>query len=162
MATNSNSCPDATVNLPASHLDDRLGIEIEGENIYFAAFDKKMSKSVLLLNEHEQIATPTTVAFVNDEVLVGESACRQLDTNAENTFRHLGQLLGALVEEKVVQSYAKSEKHVVVQQNERCLLRIPSRNKYVSAEELIAIILATMAQFAQPNTSIPSNLLHGP
>ncbi len=148
MATNSTSRQDAGVTLPDSNLGDCLVIEIECGNIYLAAFDKKASKSILLLNKHDQIATPTTVAFVDDEVLVGESAARRIVTNAENTFRHLDQLLGEPFEDEVIQSYAKGEKHVVVQQNHRCLLRIPSRNKYMSAEKLIALIIAQTARFA--------------
>ncbi|ERF75094.1 hypothetical protein EPUS_04876 [Endocarpon pusillum Z07020] len=148
MATNSSSYQEAALTLPDIELDDRLGIEIDGGNIYLAAFDKRTSKSILLLNEHDQIATPTTVAFVDDEILVGESASRQLDTNAENTFRHLDQLLGQLFASGVIQAYVKNEKHVVVQQNNRCLLRIPNRNKCMSPEDLIALMLAKVTHVA--------------
>ena len=148
MATNSSSCQEATLTLPDNDLGDRLGIEIVGGNMYFAAFDKKTSKSILLLNEHDQIATPTTVAFVDDKVLVGEPASRQLDTNAENTFRHLDQLLGQPLDDSDIQAYAKNEKHVVVQQNNRCLLRIPNRNKYMSPEDLIALMLVEVTHVA--------------
>jgi Hsp70 protein len=129
-------------------LDDRVGIEIKDGNIYLAAFDKRNSKSILLLNEHGHTATPMTIAFADDEVLIGESARDQVNTNAENTVRDVHRLLGIPFECATSLAKRSTLNPVIVQRNKQWLLRIPSANRYMSPAELVALVLRSLASFA--------------
>jgi Hsp70 protein len=98
MVSNSNLYHDSPQRTPNSDqsnrmmnngLDNGVGIETKSGYLYLAAVDRNILKSTLLSNEHGQTATPITVAFVDDEVLIGESARTQIYTNSTNTFRAL-------------------------------------------------------------------------
>jgi molecular chaperone DnaK (HSP70) len=120
---------DQSEQMMNNDFDDRLGIAIGSGCIYVVAFDKKRCKPILLSNKDGRTKTPLTIAFVGDEHMIGEAAQAQHHPNAANTFRDLDKLLGKNVQSKVVKNYTKNEKHVIVQQNSRCLLHIPSCNK---------------------------------
>jgi molecular chaperone DnaK (HSP70) len=131
-----------------NNLDDRLGIEIRSGFVYVAAYDKERCKPMLLENADGHTKTSLTIAFVGDEHVIGRAAQAQQDANADNTFRDLDTLLGSSFQDKAVQDYAKNEKHVIVQQNGRCLLHIPFSDKYESAEQLIAFVLRKVVNVA--------------
>lgn len=134
-------------------LDDRLGIEFSSGNLYLAAFDKKTSKAILLPDEHGDKATPVAVAFVGDEILIGKAARDQCCDNSENTFMELDTLLGCSFDNARVQIYASRWKHKVVQRNNHRSLYVPSRNKYMSAEELVAQLLVKSASIAAASSN---------
>ena len=139
---------DQSQQMMDNNFDDRLGIEIGSGCIYVAAYDKRSCKPMLLANQDGKTETRLTISFDDDEHVIGEAAQAQQNANAANTFRDLDKLLGGNIQDKGIRDYAKNEKHVIVQQNSRCLLHIPSSNKYQSPEQLIAFVLRKVINFA--------------
>lgn len=179
MATISNTC-EALPSASASHeqsnqamtndCDDRMGIEIYDNHVSVAVYDKMKCQPVLIEDEGGRTGIPICVSFVDERVLIGQSAINEMDSNPDNTFQDFTQLVGASFESAAGISYAKNSKHVLFIRDDRYLLRVPGRNCCVSPEELLAHVLRecvrlatthhengiSSATFALPSTELAS------
>ena len=157
MATDNNSCrddihtltdPDQSDGTMEYDFDERIGMEIDSDYIYLSAYDKKNEKPVLLQNDYGQTRTPISVSFTDNAVLTGDSAFNRAKTDHENSFQGFNLLLGENPESTICQGYARYRNHALFKRDNRCLLLIPSREQYVTPEELLGLLLAEIVDFA--------------
>lgn len=98
-----------------------LGIDLGTTNSVVSVVQN--GKPIVLENANGKRTTPSVVSFKNDEIIVGEAAKRQLETNP-NTIASVKRLMGT------------SEK-------------VKANGKEYTAEEISAMILAHMKEYAE-------------
>ena len=103
-----------------------LGIDLGTTNSVVAIIDEEQ-KPVVLENPDGKRTTPSVVSFKNDEIIVGEIAKRQLETNP-NTIASIKRLMGT------------SES-------------VKANNKDYKPEEISAMILSYLKEYAEKKLS---------
>ena len=121
-----------------------IGIDLGTTNSCCAVMDGKEPK--IIINEEGSRTTPSVVAYVNDDIVVGQPAKRQAITNPENTVYSAKRLIGMKYSE-----LAPAEKKfpflVVANDNGDAAVSIASK-KY-SPQEVSAKILQKMKKSAE-------------
>jgi len=105
----------------------------------------------ILNNDQGNRTTPSYVAFMDDEILVGESAKNQANMNPKNTVYDVKRLIGRRFDEESVQQNMKHFSFDVVNENNKPMVRIERNNKVTnySPEQISAFILQKMKRTAE-------------
>jgi len=105
-------------------------------------------KVEIIANDQGNRITPSYVAFVDSERLVGDSAKNQASLNPENTIYDAKRLIGRNFDEKSVQSDMKLWPFEVVSHEKKPNIKITS-GKTFSPEQISAMILGKMKETAE-------------
>ncbi|KAF0990827.1 hypothetical protein HZS_2470, partial [Henneguya salminicola] len=112
----------------------------------------------IIQNDQGNRITPSYVAFTNQgERLIGDSAKNQLTTNPENTIFDVKRLIGRRFSDTSVQSDIKHWPFKVVNINDRphIQIHVNETTKTFSPEEISAMILSRMKDFAEQYLQVP-------
>ena len=89
-----------------------IGIDLGTTNSCVAVLDGSNTK--IIENSEGDRTTPSVVAYVDDEVLVGQAAKRQAVTNPQNTLFAIKRLIGRQFGDDVVQRDIKMVPYEIV------------------------------------------------
>ncbi|KAI4456467.1 heat shock protein 70kda [Holotrichia oblita] len=108
-------------------------------------------KTEIIANDSGLWITPSIVAFMDDEILVGNAAESQALLNPENTIYDIKRLIGRRFDESAVQSDIKRLPFKVVSDNGTCKIQIRtnSKTRTISPEEISALILKKIKETAE-------------
>lgn len=107
----------------------------------------------ILTNEFGSRITPSAVAFMGEEILVGEAAKNQATITPEQTVIDIKRLMGRKFNDPTVQSDAKFLPYKIINKGgNACVSPNPAEpEKKYSPEEISAFILKKMKQIAENN-----------
>lgn len=121
-----------------------IGIDLGTSNTCVAIMDGDTPK--VIINEEGSRTTPSIVAYIKDDVVVGQAAKRQAITNSENTIYSIKRLMGMKYDE-----LGKAEKTLPykVCALENGLSGVKIRDKNMTPPEVSAKILQKMKKAAE-------------
>jgi len=123
-----------------------IGIDLGTTNSCVAVMEGDKPK--VIENAEGDRTTPSVVAFVNDEVLVGQPAKRQSVTNPENTLYAIKRLIGRTFDEDVVQKDIKLVPYKIVKADNGDAW-VEANGKKMSPPEVSARILQKLKKDAE-------------
>ncbi len=123
-----------------------IGIDLGTTNSCVAVMDG--DKPRVIENAEGDRTTPSYVAFVEDEILVGQAAKRQSVTNPTNTLYAVKRLIGRKFDEKVVQRDADLMPYKIVKAKNGDAW-VEAGGKQMAAPEVSAKILQKMKVTAE-------------
>ena len=125
-----------------------IGIDLGTTNSCVAIMEGN-KKTIVIENSEGRRTTPSIVAYpASGEILVGESAKRQMVTNPENTVYAVKRLIGRKYDEKVVQEDIKKVPYKIVKaDNGDAWVQIKGDKK--APQQISAEVLAKMKKTAE-------------
>ena len=115
-----------------------LGIDLGTTNSCAAVYEK--GDSHIIINKEGKQTTPSVVAFTDKgEILVGESAKRQMITNPKKTIYSIKRIMGLMCNEEKAKEAKKRLPYEVVDRNGACAVNIDG--KVYTPQEISAKIL---------------------
>jgi len=103
-------------------------------------------KAVVIPNSEGRNTTPSVVAFLKDDVLVGDAAKRQMVTNAENTVYSIKRFMGETYSSSI-KEHDKVSYKIVKGNNDTVRVKIGERE--FSPQEISARVLQKMKKTAE-------------
>ncbi|HPQ96763.1 MAG TPA: molecular chaperone DnaK, partial [Thiolinea sp.] len=123
-----------------------IGIDLGTTNSCVAIMDG--DKPRVIENSEGDRTTPSVVAFLEDEVLVGQTAKRQAVTNPENTLFAVKRLIGRRFEEEAVQKDIKLVPYRIIKADNGDAW-VEARGKKMAPPEVSARVLMKMKKTAE-------------
>jgi molecular chaperone DnaK len=123
-----------------------IGIDLGTTNSCVAVMDG--DKPRVIENAEGDRTTPSIIAFMDDEVLVGQTAKRQAVTNPENTLYAIKRLIGRRFEEDAVQKDIKLVPYRIVKADNGDAW-VDVRGKKMAPPEISARVLMKMKKTAE-------------
>ncbi|UOG90568.1 MAG: molecular chaperone DnaK [Candidatus Thiothrix sulfatifontis] len=123
-----------------------IGIDLGTTNSCVAVMDG--DKPRVIENAEGDRTTPSIIAFMEDEVLVGQTAKRQAVTNPENTLYAIKRLIGRRFQEDAVQKDIKLVPYKIVQADNGDAW-VDVRGKKMAPPEISARVLMKMKKTAE-------------
>ncbi|OQX02998.1 MAG: molecular chaperone DnaK [Thiothrix lacustris] len=123
-----------------------IGIDLGTTNSCVAVMDG--DKPRVIENAEGDRTTPSIIAFMEDEVLVGQTAKRQAVTNPENTLYAIKRLIGRRFKEDAVQKDIKLVPYKIVQADNGDAW-VDVRGKKMAPPEISARVLMKMKKTAE-------------
>ncbi|TXH73624.1 MAG: molecular chaperone DnaK [Thiothrix sp.] len=123
-----------------------IGIDLGTTNSCVAIMDG--DKPRVIENSEGDRTTPSVVAFMDEEVLVGQTAKRQAVTNPENTLYAVKRLIGRRFQEDAVQKDIKLVPYKIVQADNGDAW-VEVRGKKMAPPEISARVLMKMKKTAE-------------
>ena len=123
-----------------------IGIDLGTTNSCVAIMDG--DKPRVIENAEGDRTTPSIIAFMEDEVLVGQTAKRQAVTNPENTLFAIKRLIGRRFEEDAVQKDIKLVPYKIVKADNGDAW-VDVRGKKMAPPEISARVLMKMKKTAE-------------
>ncbi len=123
-----------------------IGIDLGTTNSCVAIMDG--DKPRVIENAEGDRTTPSIIAFMDDEVLVGQTAKRQAVTNPENTLFAIKRLIGRRFEEDAVQKDIKLVPYKIVKADNGDAW-VDVRGKKMAPPEISARVLMKMKKTAE-------------
>eukprot|EP01133_Synstelium_polycarpum_P012225 gene12225-14315_t len=101
-------------------------------------------------NQQGNRTTPSVVAFVGDDRLVGDEAKQQIDRNPANTIYDIKNILGLKYSDPELQKEMKKFPFKITEQDDKVLLEVMYKGKqqYVTPVEITSFILQQIKQTA--------------
>jgi len=107
----------------------------------------------ILNNEQGNRTTPSYVAFLDNEILVGEAAKNQANMNPKNTVYDVKRLIGRRYDDENIQQNIKHFSYDVINENNnnKPMIKIVTNTKTAtySPEQISAFILQNMKKIAE-------------
>ncbi len=123
-----------------------IGIDLGTTNSAMAIFENGESK--IIANKEGRNTTPSIVAFTDKgEVLVGETAKRQMVTNPQKTVYSVKRIMGLMCNEDKAQEAKERLPYGVVDKNGACAIEIDG--KVYTPQEISAKILMKLKEDAE-------------
>jgi molecular chaperone DnaK len=123
-----------------------IGIDLGTTNSCVAIMDG--DKPRVIENSEGDRTTPSIIAFMDEEVLVGQTAKRQAVTNPENTLYAIKRLIGRRFEEDAVQKDIKLVPYKIVKADNGDAW-VDVRGKKMAPPEISARVLMKMKKTAE-------------
>ncbi|MGB3916808.1 molecular chaperone DnaK [Thiothrix litoralis] len=123
-----------------------IGIDLGTTNSCVAVMDG--DKPRVIENAEGDRTTPSIIAFMDDEVLVGQTAKRQAVTNPENTLYAIKRLIGRRFQEDAVQKDIKLVPYKIVKADNGDAW-VDVRGKKMAPPEISARVLMKMKKTAE-------------
>lgn len=123
-----------------------IGIDLGTTNSCVAVMDG--DKPRVIENSEGDRTTPSVVAFMEEEVLVGQTAKRQAVTNPENTLYAVKRLIGRRFDEDAVQKDIKLVPYKIVKADNGDAW-VEARGKKMAPPEVAARVLQKMKKTAE-------------
>jgi molecular chaperone DnaK len=123
-----------------------IGIDLGTTNSCVAVMDG--DKPRVIENSEGDRTTPSIIAFMEDEVLVGQTAKRQAVTNPENTLYAIKRLIGRRFQEDAVQKDIKLVPYNIVKADNGDAW-VDVRGKKMAPPEISARVLMKMKKTAE-------------
>lgn len=123
-----------------------IGIDLGTTNSCVAVMEG--DKPRVIENSEGDRTTPSVVAFMDEEVLVGQTAKRQAVTNPENTLYAVKRLIGRRFQEEAVQKDIKLVPYKIVQADNGDAW-VDVRGKKMAPPEISARVLMKMKKTAE-------------
>lgn len=123
-----------------------IGIDLGTTNSCVAIMDG--DKPRVIENAEGDRTTPSIIAFMDDEVLVGQTAKRQAVTNPENTLYAIKRLIGRRFQEDAVQKDIKLVPYKIVKADNGDAW-VDVRGKKMAPPEISARVLMKMKKTAE-------------
>ena len=123
-----------------------IGIDLGTTNSCVAIMDG--DKPRVIENSEGDRTTPSIIAFMDDEVLVGQTAKRQAVTNPENTLYAIKRLIGRRFQEDAVQKDIKLVPYKIVKADNGDAW-VDVRGKKMAPPEISARVLMKMKKTAE-------------
>ncbi|MBO0615073.1 molecular chaperone DnaK [Thiothrix fructosivorans] len=123
-----------------------IGIDLGTTNSCVAVMDG--DKPRVIENAEGDRTTPSIIAFMEDEVLVGQTAKRQAVTNPENTLYAIKRLIGRRFQEDAVQKDIKLVPYKIVKADNGDAW-VDVRGKKMAPPEISARVLMKMKKTAE-------------
>lgn len=123
-----------------------IGIDLGTTNSCVAVFIN--GEVVIIPNSNGHRTTPSFVAFLEDEVLVGDAAKSQMVHNPKNTIYDTKRLIGRKYNDQVIQTDRKLWSFEV-KRGENDIPLICALDKTYRPEEISAIVLSEMKKIAE-------------
>jgi len=123
-----------------------IGIDLGTTNSCVAVMEG--GKPRVIENSEGDRTTPSIIAFMDDEVLVGQTAKRQSVTNPENTLYAIKRLIGRRFEEDAVQKDIKLVPYKIVKADNGDAW-VDVRGKKMAPPEISARVLMKMKKTAE-------------
>jgi len=123
-----------------------IGIDLGTTNSCVAVMDG--DKPRVIENSEGDRTTPSIIAFMDDEVLVGQTAKRQAVTNPENTLYAIKRLIGRRFQEDAVQKDIKLVPYKIVKADNGDAW-VDVRGKKMAPPEISARVLMKMKKTAE-------------
>ena len=108
-------------------------------------------KVEIISNDQGNRTTPSWVAFANNEVLIGEAAKNQVNTNAENTVFDAKRFMGRYFDDPTVASDIQHLTSKVVNKNNKPVFQVTyqGEERCYTPEEISSYILIKLKQIAE-------------
>lgn len=108
-------------------------------------------KVEIISNDQGNRTTPSWVAFSNNEVLIGEAAKNQVNTNAENTVFDAKRFMGRYFDDPTVASDIQHLTSKVVNKNNKPVFQVTyqGEERCYTPEEISSYILIKLKQIAE-------------
>lgn len=108
-------------------------------------------KVEIISNDQGNRTTPSWVAFANNEVLIGEAAKNQVNTNAENTVFDAKRFMGRNFDDPTVASDVQHLTSKVVNKNNKPVFQVSyqGEERCYTPEEISSYILIKLKQIAE-------------
>ena len=105
----------------------------------------------IISNDQGNRTTPSYVAFVDNERLIGDSAKNQASMNPTNTLYDAKRLIGRKFKDDVIQSDMKTWPFKIIEKNEKPLFEVShmDETKSFHPEEISSMILVKMKEIAE-------------
>lgn len=105
----------------------------------------------MILNEHNNSATPAVVAFTPSGRLFGEDAVKQMETNPKNTIYGIKKLIGRKFNHQDIQNFENQFPFKIIIENNYPLIEVDFKNetKRFRVEQIVAMLLSKMKQLAE-------------
>ncbi len=123
-----------------------IGIDLGTTNSCVAVMDG--DKPRVIENAEGDRTTPSIIAFMDDEVLVGQTAKRQAVTNPENTLYAIKRLIGRRFQEDAVQKDIKLVPYKIIKADNGDAW-VDVRGKKMAPPEISARVLMKMKKTAE-------------
>ena len=123
-----------------------IGIDLGTTNSCVAIMDG--DKPRVIENAEGDRTTPSIIAFMDDEVLVGQTAKRQAVTNPENTLFAIKRLIGRRFQEEAVQKDIKLVPYKIIKADNGDAW-VDVRGKKMAPPEISARVLMKMKKTAE-------------
>ncbi|SEA32713.1 molecular chaperone DnaK [Thiothrix caldifontis] len=123
-----------------------IGIDLGTTNSCVAVMDG--DKPRVIENSEGDRTTPSIIAFMDDEVLVGQTAKRQAVTNPENTLYAIKRLIGRRFQEDAVQKDIKLVPYKIIKADNGDAW-VDVRGKKMAPPEISARVLMKMKKTAE-------------
>ena len=127
-----------------------IGIDLGTTNSCVAVW--KDGKLEIIQNDQGHNITPSIVAFIEDERMIGESAKRQIIRNPNNTIYDAKRLIGRNFSDPKVQDHLKLCGYKVDKtENDKIVFQVEYMNetKRFTPEEISAVLVAKMKSDAE-------------
>ena len=123
-----------------------IGIDLGTTNSAVAVYENGEAK--IIANKEGKNTTPSVVAFTDKgEVLVGESAKRQMVTNPEKTVYSIKRIMGLMCEEEKAKEAKERLPYHVIEKGGACAIEIDG--KTYTPQEISAKILMKLKEDAE-------------
>jgi len=105
----------------------------------------------IISNDQGNRTTPSYVAFVDNERLIGDSAKNQASMNPTNTLYDAKRLIGRKFKDDVIQSDMRTWPFKIIEKNEKPLFEVShmDETKSFHPEEISSMILVKMKEIAE-------------
>lgn len=123
-----------------------IGIDLGTTNSCVAIMDNDNPK--VIVNMQGENTTPSTVAYLNDEILVGSHAKRQAVINPEKTFYSIKRLIGKKFDDDDIQNSIKNLPYKIVKSDDNDEAYIEINDKKISPIEISSKILIKLKEIA--------------
>ncbi len=124
-----------------------IGIDLGTTNSCVAVMEGKNPK--VITNIEGKATTPSMVAFVKDEILVGDTAKRQAVTNPKNTLFAIKRLIGRNFDDETVTKDKNLVPYDIVKADSGSYAWVEVQGKKYSPSQISAYILKKMKESAE-------------
>jgi molecular chaperone DnaK (HSP70) len=116
-------------------------------------------KVEIIKNKIGNNITPSFVSFTDTNILIGDDAKNNIESNPENTIYDIKRLMGCYFDEQSVQDDIKNFKFKVINKNGKPHIMVKYKNEYkdFSPEEISALILGEMKDIAEKHVGSKIN-----
>ena len=122
-----------------------IGIDLGTTASCVSVFEN--GKFKIIPNSEGKNTTPSVVAFVNGEVMVGDSAKRQAITNPTKTIDSVKRIMGLMIDEDKTKEAIDRVQYKIVNRNGAAGIEIDG--KVYSPQEISSKILMKLKEYAE-------------
>ncbi|MBF8246872.1 MAG: molecular chaperone DnaK [Rickettsia sp.] len=124
-----------------------IGIDLGTTNSCVAVMEGKDPK--VITNIEGKTTTPSMIAFVKDEILVGDAAKRQAVTNPKNTLFAIKRLIGRNFDDEAIKKDQNLVPYKIVKADSGSYAWVEVQGKKYSPSQISAYILKKMKESAE-------------